>query len=867
MKITAPLVASAAVVAVVAALAVTTVVPRPSLAGALGLAVVAVCLLALVQVTYSDVFSPVAVTFWAFVAVWVGFAPLLQMRDRRLPWPDLPLDQHYVTAQVIVLFAVVAYWAGHAVTRPGNRSSAAGRTEITIEKALVVTAAATALAAACLPQTGGLLVRFTDRDVLQTAINEAGLRGGRDLAMLGLLSTLPAAVSVVALLLCLICWRNRNWAGLRARRVLVLTTAVAAGLNLVYNNPLTANRFASFSVMLAAGLAAVRVDRQRWRSAFSLTILLGLAVVYPLANSFRNAKYRNDVRLGLDAYYTFDFDGFQQTVNTAYYVDTHGYTWGHHLLSALLFWVPRSLWEGKAVGAGNVVAASRGYEFQNLAMPYWAEVFMEFSLVGVLVVFFVYGKLTRGLDRPLNNPVAGLTTAVAVLFAACQIGLLRGPLGAQIPFAGAAFFALLLAVAGWRGRWWSLTRTPPEDSGNPRTGRPRVAVLADWWWPDLVGGAEQTARSVADTLALSADVSVFVPAAVEQTYRDGPITVHAVHRPFARPAHVSSVLRHGLEFLTAWTVPAVAARLARQVGAFEPDVVVAHNLSRTGPWLVRQMRTRPYLYLRVYHDLSDTCWRRSRLRRSVVCADICGECTIKTSIMRRAAPRDATGVCVSEFVRTELVRAGLVDPATTVVGYPLPGAGEAAPVPSRRGGDLVIGYLGRISPVKGIEAAVRSVAAYQRTADRPVSMVLAGEGAPDYVETIARLAEAESVRIDLAGHMDVDAFCAEVDVVLIPSTWMEPFGRVAVEIGVRGRPMLISPVGGLPEAAAVSGGQYAYADFQNPAAAAAALADLLDGRAGVTAERPAAEQLTEVVAGLVGGAHDRSPATRAQGRG
>jgi glycosyltransferase involved in cell wall biosynthesis len=70
-----------------------------------------------------------------------------------------------------------------------------------------------------------------------------------------------------------------------------------------------------------------------------------------------------------------------------------------------------------------------------------------------------------------------------------------------------------------------------------------------------------------------------------------------------------------------------------------------------------------------------------------------------------------------------------------------------------------------------------------------------------------------------------------VTAVLIPATWMEPFGRVAVEVGRTGAPMLISPLGGLPEAAAVSGARYLFADFRDPEAAAAALDDLLRGSA------------------------------------
>lgn len=469
----------------VAVIGVTTVLPRPTIAGLLGLVVVAICLTALYRATFSGSFSPVAVTFWSFVAVWVGFAPLLQIRDRRLPWPDLPLHQHYVTAQMILLFAVCAFWVGYRRREeagpPGSRPTrSTNRFPVTVEKATVVTAAAAVMAVACLPRTGGIAIRFTSRDDLRRVLEEAGLRGGQDLAMLGLLNTLPAATSLVALLLCLLNWRDRNARSRRDRLILLVATAVAVTLNVIYNNPLTANRFSSFSVMLAAALALLRFDRQWWRTLFSGGMLLGLAVVYPFANLFRNDRARNNLRIGLDAYYTWDFDGFQQTVNAVYHVDTHGHTWGHHLVSAMLFWVPRSLWEGKAIPAGNVVAGSRGYEFQNLSLPFWTEVFLEFSLVGVVVLFFYYGRLARRLDAWVGRSGANLATGLAVAFAACQIGLLRGPLGAQIPFAGAALVILLLGMFLGNGRVWRLTRAPASwTDTEPATRVPTVAG-ASW---------------------------------------------------------------------------------------------------------------------------------------------------------------------------------------------------------------------------------------------------------------------------------------------------------------------------------------------------------------------------------------------------
>jgi glycosyltransferase involved in cell wall biosynthesis len=405
--------------------------------------------------------------------------------------------------------------------------------------------------------------------------------------------------------------------------------------------------------------------------------------------------------------------------------------------------------------------------------------------------------------------------------------------------------------------------------------RQRIAIVSDWWWPDAAGGAELAAREAAYQLAGDADVAVFVPAKRDRVYADGPLTVHATRRPFARRVHADTRLRRGLEFLSAWLLPGVAARQARRIRSFDPDVLVAHNVSRTGPWLVNWVRSRRLRFVRVYHDLSDTCWRRSRLRDDRNCDTVCGSCRLKVGLMRRATPRQTIDVCVSDFIRGQLVDAGLTTPARSLVGYPLPDL-LSRPVPARRGAGVVLGYLGRLAAVKGVESAIRTAVAYRRLTGKAVSMVAAGQGRPEYLAELTALAARESIEVRFPGRVEVDAFCAEVDAVLVPSTLMEAFGRVVVEVGARGRPVLLAPVGGLPEAAAVSGGRFALADFTDPGEAARALADLLqrplasvpgaaDQPGPLSAEPPArllAEATDEAIRRVTDPAFRQAPAGR-----
>lgn len=364
--------------------------------------------------------------------------------------------------------------------------------------------------------------------------------------------------------------------------------------------------------------------------------------------------------------------------------------------------------------------------------------------------------------------------------------------------------------------------------------RPRVVVIADWWWPNLVGGAELSARDIARTLALSSDVTVIVPSANPTNYKDGPLTVVAARKRFARRQHPDSLLRRVVELVTTWLNPWSASSIVREIQTIEPDAIVVTNTSRTGPWVLRSLRRRPYGTVRVFHDLSDTCWRRSRQQKAGHnCYTPCSFCSIKLGIMRRAVPSGTHSVCVSNFLRDDLVRNGLTSPEASYVGYPAVSAPpQAVPRHTEEGlvDEIVLGYIGRLAPVKGLENAIDVASRFADQSTSRVSLLVAGKGDKTYVDALRKRAASRGLNADFPGWMDIDEFCEDVDVVLIPSTWLEPFGRVAVEVGMRGLPMLVSPLGGLPEAAQLSLGAHGFADFSDSATAAAELRLLLDAR-------------------------------------
>ncbi|MFO1128980.1 MAG: O-antigen polymerase [Rhodospirillales bacterium] len=93
-----------------------------------------------------------------------------------------------------------------------------------------------------------------------------------------------------------------------------------------------------------------------------------------------------------------DFDGFQTTMNAVLYAKLYGHTSGEQLITSLLFFIPRSLWTDKGISSGQMIAEALGYHFTNLSTPFPAEMYLDFSFLGVIPAGILAGYVYRRLD-------------------------------------------------------------------------------------------------------------------------------------------------------------------------------------------------------------------------------------------------------------------------------------------------------------------------------------------------------------------------------------------------------------------------------------------------------------------------------------
>ena len=330
----------------------------------------------------------------------------------------------------------------------------------------------------------------------------------------------------------------------------------------------------------------------------------------------------------------------------------------------------------------------------------------------------------------------------------------------------------------------------------------RVLIVNTLYPPAQIGGAERSVAELAQGLAATGvQTAVLTLGAGGSTERDrdGVVTVYRaplrnLYWPYdgERRRAVQRAIWHGLEAAN----PLMNGAVDAVVAATRPDLIHLHLSTGFSLSVHRAAARRGLPLVQTLRDWSMMCVRASMFRRERRCVRRCGACVLATAAKRARSQAVDHVIGLSQPVLNAHIGAGYFRASSTSV---IGNAASDRPVQPRPaltdGASVAFGFMGRIEPEKGIEVLLRATAALSGD----WRLWIAGRGAAAYV---ARLQDAyRDPRIVWLGQVEPAAFWRRIDVLVAPSVWIEPFGRVVIEAAQQGRGVIASRIGGLPEAA------------------------------------------------------------------
>ncbi len=395
----------------------------------------------------------VELMFWLYCYTFFGISAFLQIAENKFPWPGQYSSISLFRGELIVLTGLIAFDMARPInpkTKLLYRPIHKPNFEISRARLYIVSAIGIMLMIYATYTLGGLETLILNRTALSSFISQ------RYNLSTSLILTVFAKTVVYVLLVIALALRLRSHKRTLPLSILIFVLGLSTALE---NNPVSTARFQVGTILLSIFFVLPWQRKFAWMTVYGMIMIM--IVVFPYADLFRSSTNLNIVETIAhreskenQLITKPDYDSYQQVVNGVRFVQQNGFQFGRQISGAFLFWVPRSMWSGKPIPTGQLIAEKMGYGFTNLSAPLWIEFFVDGGWLLLIVGFYGYGRMVRWLDhiRMQNARKITFVYLFATIYAGYQFFLLRGSLMPAVAYLSPVIPIILCCVKLKRSR-------------------------------------------------------------------------------------------------------------------------------------------------------------------------------------------------------------------------------------------------------------------------------------------------------------------------------------------------------------------------------------------------------------------------------
>jgi glycosyltransferase involved in cell wall biosynthesis len=376
--------------------------------------------------------------------------------------------------------------------------------------------------------------------------------------------------------------------------------------------------------------------------------------------------------------------------------------------------------------------------------------------------------------------------------------------------------------------------------------RPRIAHCVGFYFPDMVGGTEVYVQDLLSELA-KREVDGYVIAATNEVYRQydwlgvpvirypsnwASVREYAPTRPRAGLSKFQELIlenRPDIFHLHSWTSGAGLNHLSQIAQLGIPCVVTMHVPSALCMRGTMLLHGRQACDGRIDEKRCAQCWselvgvpsalayamtRLPRMSfdvgatnkivsRAVTLLSARSRAVVQAHELHQMVDLSATIVAPSGWVHSGLLANGVAPEKLTVSRQGVAsGLVEEAARGTRKppSNELVVGFVGRLEHYKGAHILLEAIAQIPR--ELPLRLRIAGSGTePEYLRKLI-LTAGQDKRIEFLGSIsrtEVTEFLRSIDVLAVPSNYMETGPLVVLEAHAFGVPVMGADLGGISE--------------------------------------------------------------------
>jgi glycosyltransferase involved in cell wall biosynthesis len=330
----------------------------------------------------------------------------------------------------------------------------------------------------------------------------------------------------------------------------------------------------------------------------------------------------------------------------------------------------------------------------------------------------------------------------------------------------------------------------------------RILHLNALYPPNIHGGAERFVATLAQEQAKSGhQVAVATLSRRPETLsEEQDVKVYRIGHGglfwFEDWETYSAPVRYANKMLTNWN-PLTLRRVREVVKEFQPDVVNSHCMLSfaVDSWKAAAERNIPIVHS--LHEFNLICRNTNAFKNGHMCEHICLLCRMNEP--KRWLSRYVSAVVgVSEDVLQRHLDFGFfnhIPPERRSVIWSIPPiAIRERPVRSPDA-PLIIGFIGRIVPEKGLDSLLKATA---KLPSRGWRLLIAGKVFPplDLADLKARVA---NLPVEWLGVVPGAEFYPQVDILTVPAIWADPGPLVVHEAFANAVPVVGARIGGITD--------------------------------------------------------------------
>lgn len=324
----------------------------------------------------------------------------------------------------------------------------------------------------------------------------------------------------------------------------------------------------------------------------------------------------------------------------------------------------------------------------------------------------------------------------------------------------------------------------------------KILIFNHVYTPYQKGGAEVSTQLLAESLsALGNEVHVCTTAPEDKDENINSVIVHRFkeHNLYwsyenEKASAAQKMIWHTIELYNVFNKKSIEKIL----DMVKPDIVHTNVISgfSTIVWKLAKDRGIPVVHtMRDYYLM---CIKATRFNGIDVCNRSCAICKYYSIPKRHFSQNVDAVVGISKYILDLHLQNGYFK--NVKVNGVIYNAIKSVSISDNYSRRPVIGYLGRVHPSKGIELLIE---AFLRVNSDKYTLEVGGTGDISYIESLKQKYNCDKVKF--LGKVDAYKFLHSIELLVVPSLWHEPFGRVIVEANACGCPVFVSNRGGMPE--------------------------------------------------------------------